>query len=271
MSTALDLVTQELASHCVVTVNTGTNIATPDLPKKEVKTTFSMRFSGAYPIQIKGLKEANDFVGFELTLTGPDECEQLIRALEHAASELRWQAGQPVEPLLPQPVEPATERQLAEADWFAAELELVALLLFHGSAAVAGGPTVARYLRTRVMQLPPVATREVWEYVLSAMDKNQHPTLDWLESKGVDAEVIQALRACDPGPEPENWLLDARDARARCEQATACYVVAGLRVQQLALLDALEEEADADKRRELLQQVRAIEGQRVALGERIPS
>lgn len=261
----LPLVTQALVSHCQLTVQTGTN-ASEALPREQVQTVFSLRFAGAYPLKIKGLKEGGDFVGFELTLTGPDECEQLIRGLEHAASELRWQAGHPAEPLLPAALEPANERQQAEAAWYDAELALLALVLFHGSDPVAGGPTVARFLRARVAQLPPVATVDTWGRVLSAMDQDLPPTLDWLETLGLDTELITELRASDPGPLPPNYAPDAREARARCEQAVASYAVAGLRVEHLNLLDAVEEEPDADERRRLLQQVRAVEGQRVALG-----
>lgn len=262
----LALVSQDLISHCTVTVQTGTNSGTsPALPRQEVKTVFSLRFAGAYPLKIKGLKEGGDFVGFELSLSGPDECEQLIRALEHAASELRWQAGRPSEMLLPEPAEPANEREQAEADWYDAELALLALLLFHGTEPVVGGPTVAQYLRSRVGQLPPVATLDSWGRVLSAMDTDQPPTLAWLQTLGLDADLVELLQARDPGPRPGGWLPDARQARGRCEQAVACYAVAGLRVEHLTLLDALEEEPDADERRRLLQQVRAVEGQRVAL------
>ena len=272
MSSSLPLVSQDLVSHCTVTLQTGTNSGTaPELPRQDVKTVFSLRFAGAYPLKIKGLKEGGDFVGFELSLTGPDECEQLIRALEHAASELRWQAGLPAEGLLPEPVEPANERQQAEADWYDAELGLLALLLLHGTEPVAGGPTVARYLRARVAQLPPVATLDSWGRVLSAMDTDQTPTLGWLETLGLDSEIVNVLRSSVPGSEHANWVPNAREARDRCEQAVARYVGAGLRMEHLNLLDALEEEPDADERRRLLHQVRAVEGQRVALGAGIGS
>lgn len=271
---ALALVSQQLASHCIVTVQTGTNYGSREaaaLPREEVKTVFSLRFAGAYPFKVKGLKNAaNELDGFELTLSGPDECEQLIRALEHAASELRWQAALPAEVLLPAAKEPADERRVAEAEFYVAELDLLSLLLAFGNEPIAGGPTVARYLRSRVQQLPPLGTVDAWGRVLGAMDQNLTPTLDWLDNMGQDAELVQRLRPMDPGPVPEGYSgVDAHFIQTRCEQVVANYVATGLRVEHLHLLDALEEETDADKRRELLRQASALEGQRVALGSRI--
>ena len=261
---ALALVSQSLGSHCTVTVKTGTNIA-PGLRRQDVKTTFSLRYEGAYPLQIKGLKDEGEFVGFELSVSGPDECEQLIRALEHAASELRWQAGQPAEVLSPADYTPENERGLAQAVFFDAELDLLYLLLFQGSEPIAGGPTVARYLRSQVQQQPPVATIEAWGRVLSAMDQDLSPTLDWLEGLGQDVDLVELLRPLDPGPRPEGYTLDARALRHRCEQAVAYYYRAGLRVEELDLLDAVGQEADADKRLGLLRQLRAVEARRTAL------
>lgn len=266
---ALALVSQLLASHCTVTVQTGTNYGSPaaaELLREEVKTVFSLRFEGAYPFKVKGLKNpANELAGFELTLQGPDECEQLIRALEHAASELRWQAGLPAEALPPADYTPENERLDAGAAVYDAEVALLELLFFFGREPIAGGPTVARYLRSQVQRQPPVATIEAWGRVLIAMDQDLSPTLDWLEGLGQDPDLVDLLRPMDPGPVPEGYTFDARHMRNRCEQAVAYYYRTGLRVEELDLLDAVGQESDADKRLGLLAELRAVEARRTAL------
>lgn len=96
----LGLVSQGFVSHCIVTVKSGTNYS-PALHHSQVKTQFSLRFEGAHPLQLKGIKEDGEFVGFELGLTGHCELEQLILALESAAATLRGLSTPP--PELPEP------------------------------------------------------------------------------------------------------------------------------------------------------------------------
>lgn len=264
MFSNLTVATKTLASHCIVTLKTGTNFSY-DLPRADVKTYFALRFSGAYPIQIKGQKDGTDFVGFEIGLTGPDECEQLIKSLELAAAELRWQAGLPLEEV---PYTPTAEEtaQDAERRWLAAEVEVLAFLLFHGQRMVLGGPTVWQYLRTQLHQLPPLLSGPIWDLLLEACEREQPLTLTELaERVGGESSALPLLPAYDPALVGQPVEEAPSALRARLDVAIRRYFIAALRGHQLELLTRIADEADLEERKALLGQLRTLESRQAFL------
>lgn len=255
---------KQLGSNCLVTVKAGTNFS-DEVPRDSVTTHFSLRFDQAGPFKIKGLKEAEAFVGFDISITGPDECEQLIKALELAAAELRWQAKLPLEelPYTPTPEEAADD---AEGRWLASEVEILALLLFHGNQPTLGGPTIWRYLRSQLQHLPPLMSGPFWSLLLEAYQKDQEPTLAWLQPHvGGEDRVLSLLADYDPSRSPLPAEDNASAIRVRCDAAINRYFIAALRGHQLELLANIGSEPDEQERQTMLEQLRTLESRQAYL------
>ena len=264
MSTPLSPTALVLRSDCTVTVAAATNYA-QELPREEVQTLFSLRFVGALPFKLRAVKEAEALAGFELLLTGPDECVQLIKALELAVSELRWQADLPVEEV---PYTPAMAqvKSDAEARWFEAEVAVLELMAFSRDKAVVGGPTVGRFLRSQLRQLPLVATGNVWELLLRGMAQETAPTLEELAPQVEnDNGALSVLRDLLPAEAPEGWKENPSELRQQCQRAVDRYYQTALRVLQLDLMERIEQESDAGERQALLVQLRTLENQQAYL------
>lgn len=188
MNDSLSLVSTKLASHCIVTVTTGTNFSYA-LPRTDVKTHFSLRFDGAYPLRIKGLQEQGEFVGFELDLTGHSEHEQLVLALESAAATLRRQAEEAARPApAGDPLTRALSQQVkvdAVAETWQrverAELEVLRLVALYGERALPTGKSVAQHLLHELRDAPLTSggCAGLGELCAAAFADGRLPTADW--------------------------------------------------------------------------------------------
>lgn len=178
MNDSLSLVSTELASHCIVTVTTGTNFSYA-LDRTDVRTHFALRFEGAYPLQIKGLREQGAFIGFELELTGHSEHEQLVLALESAAAMLRRQAEAADRALAPQGKQDAVTEEWGGVE--RAELEVLRLVTLYGERALPTDKSVAQHLLHELRDAPLTSAgcAGLGELLAAAFADDRLPAAEW--------------------------------------------------------------------------------------------
>lgn len=281
MKPTIPMQTFELPSHCIVTLAVGTNY-TDELHRSAVQTKFSLRFEGAYPLQIKGLKEKDEFVGFELTLTGTDELEQLTTSLEMAAAELRKQVNaQSTSVAQPPTLEeylsrPANTCRVVLDPVPAAEVMVLESLAIYGKHLLPTGEPVAYHLLNRLAE-QPLATQgcaELWQLCQRARAANEVPDLSWLQAhSGPESqEVLEQLRTglgfLKLSP---NWgnRISKTNVQMVCDYAITNLALAHLRKEQDQVIDKLTTVQEDELQFELLGQIQNLNKQVRTLSEQL--
>lgn len=277
--------TFELPSHCIVTISTGTTY-TPKLYRTDVHTRLAIRFDGAYPLIIKGIRERDEWRGFDLTVTGTDELEQLIRALETAATELRIQAG-----YLSQ--EPSTTRtleeeiaasQAAQADARvdvaytvqSTEVNVIELLATEAGSVLPEAGLVVDYLLAQLRE-EPLATlgcAELWQLAQQARATEELPTLAWLgerattEGQRILQRIVwgqEHLRQLSPGLRAK---LPPVDLKRNCDHVVAVTQRAHVMRERTELLDQIQK-ADEEHGMMLIERLQTLSKRYVKLTDRM--
>lgn len=277
MNSPIQIRTFELPSHCIVTLKVGTNY-TPDLFRSDVETRLSLHFSGAYPMTIKGLKAGDELAGFDLTLTGIDEMEQLITALEMAATELRRQvAAQSANS--PQP--PANlEDHLAQNELLSvnervfvdrvpqAENIVMDAIVFYGTQLLPSGEPVAYHLLDRLaeQQFTIPGCAELWQLSKNIRASGQVPDPALLQAQtGPEGSFVlaQMLAEAEQRKLSPNWgnRLPKVNLQNVCDYAVLHLELAQLQRKQDQLLSQISQDLDDPTQIALITEMQEISRQ----------